>query len=81
MSTLKMVIHVEKTLKTTIKKNLTRSQKFARKIPVDEFRCSETIFLQFTVIITSNEQQVTSKRAKSSASSYQNLNYIRTYFD
>ena len=49
MSTLKMVLHGEKTLKTTIQKNLSKSQKFARKVSVVEFRYSQTIFLQFTV--------------------------------
>ena len=70
MSTLKMVLHVEKTLKTTIQKNLQKSQKFARKISVTEFRYSQTIFLRFAVTlfysnldeeIASNEQKVTSK--------------------
>ena len=37
MSTLKMVLQSEKTLKTTIQKNLPKSQKFARKISVAEF--------------------------------------------
>ena len=50
MSTLKMVLLAVKTLKTTIKQNLTKSQKFARKISVAEFRDSQTIFLRFTVI-------------------------------
>ena len=76
MSTLKMVLHVEKTLKTTIEKKLRISQKFARKISVAEFRYSQTIFLRFIVTlfhndldekITSNEEKVTSneQRAKS----------------
>ena len=76
MSTLKMVFHVEKTLKTTIQKKLRKSQKFARKISVAEFRYSQTIFLRFTVTLShsnldekitnieqkvmSNEQKVTS---------------------
>ena len=69
MSTLKMVLHVEKTLKTTIQRKLRKSQKFAKKISVAEFRYSQTIFLRFTVTlihsnldekITSNEQKVTS---------------------
>ena len=73
MSTLRMVVHVEKTLKTTIQKKLRKSQKFARKISVAEFRYSQTIFLRFTVTlfhsnldekITSNEQKVTSNEQK-----------------
>ena len=73
MSTLKMVLHVEITLKTTIQKKLPKSQKFARKISVVGFRFNQTIFLQFTVIlfhsnldekITSNEQKVTSNEHK-----------------
>ena len=73
MSTLKMVLHVEKILKTTIQKKLQKSQKFARKISMVKFCCSETIFLQFTVTlfqsnldekITSNEQKVTSNEQK-----------------
>ena len=51
MSTLKMALHVEKTLKTTIQKNLSKSQKFARELSVAEFRYSQTIFLRFTVIL------------------------------
>ena len=51
MSTLKMVLHVEKTLKTTIQKKLPKSQKFARKISVAEFRYSQTIFLRFKLIL------------------------------
>ena len=71
MSNLKMVLHVEKTLETTIQKKLQKSQKFARKISVAEFRYSQTIFLRFTVTlfhsnldekITSNEQKVTNKK-------------------
>ena len=86
MSTLKMVLHVEKTLKTTIQKKLRKSQKFARKISVAEFRYGQTIFLRLTVTlfhinldekVMSNEQKVTSneQRAKSSSSSeiYNNL--------
>ena len=76
MSSLTMVLHVEKTLKTTIHKKLRKSQKFARKISVAEFRHSQTIFWRFTVTlfhsdldekITSNEQKVMSnvQRAKS----------------
>ena len=72
MSTLKMVLHVEKTWKTTIQKELRKSQKFARKISVAEFRYSQTIFLRFTVTlfsnldekITSNKQKVTSNEQK-----------------
>ena len=80
MSTLKMVLHVEKTLKTTIQKKLQKSQKFARKISVAEFRYSQTIFWRFTVTLfhsnldekimsnkqkgTSNEQKVTSNEQK-----------------
>ena len=41
MSTLKMVLLVAKTLKTTIQK---KSPKCARKIPVPQFRYSQTIF-------------------------------------
>ena len=71
-----MVLHVEKNLKTTIQKKLRKSQKFARKISVAEFRYSQTIFLRFTVTLShsnldekitnieqkvmSNEQKVTS---------------------
>ena len=51
MSTLKKVLHVEKTLKATIQKNLSKSQKFARKIPVAEFCYTQTIFGGFTVIL------------------------------
>ena len=73
MSTLKMVLHVENTLKTTIEKKLRISQKFARKISVAEFRHSQTIFLRFTVTlfhndldekITSNKEKVTSNEQK-----------------
>ena len=73
MSTLKMVLHVEKTLKTTIQKKLQKSQKFARKTSVAKFRYSQTIFLRFTVTllhsnldekITSNELRVTSNEQK-----------------
>ena len=52
MSTLKMVLHDEKNLKTTIQKNdHPKSQKSARKVTVAEFRYRQTIFLQFTVIL------------------------------
>ena len=68
--TLKMVLYVEKTLKTTNQKKLGKSQKFVRKISATEFRYSQTIFLHFTVTlfsnldekIISNEQKVTSKK-------------------
>ena len=62
-----MVLHIEKTLKTTIQKKLQKSQKFAMKISVAEFCYNRTIFLRFTVTlfhsnldekITSNEQKV-----------------------
>ena len=65
-----MVLHVEKTLKTTIHKKL---RKFARKIYWAEFCYSQTIFLRLTVnlfhnnldeTITSNEQKVTSNEHK-----------------
>ena len=68
-----MVLHVEKTLKTTVQKNLIKSQKFPRKISVAEFHYSQTILLQLTVILfhsnleeklTSNEQKVTSNDQK-----------------
>ena len=72
MSTLKMVFHVEKTLKTTIQKKLRKSQKFARKTSMVEFRYIQTFFLRFTVTlfssldekITSNKQKVTSNEQK-----------------
>ena len=51
MSTLKMVLHNEKTSKTTIQKNLPKSKKFARKVSVAEIRYSQTIFLWLTVIL------------------------------
>ena len=44
--TLKILLDVEKTLKTTINKNLPKSQRFARKISL-----AETIFLRLTVIL------------------------------
>ena len=76
MSTLKMVLHVEKNLKTTIQKKLRKSQKFEGKISTAEFRFSQTTFLRFRVTlfhsnldkkVTDNEQKVTSneQRAKS----------------
>ena len=73
MPTLKMVLHDEKTLKTAIQKKLRKSQKFARKMSVAEFRYSQTIFLRFTVTlshsnldekITNNEQKVMSNEQK-----------------
>ena len=73
MSTLRMVLHDEKTLKITIEKMLRKSQKFARKIYLTEFRYSQTIFLRFTLTllhsnldekVTSNEQKVTSNEQK-----------------
>ena len=45
MTTLKMV------LKTTIQKNLSKPQKFARKTSVAEFCCNQIIFLRFTVTL------------------------------
>ena len=53
MSTLKMVLLVAKTLKTTIQK---KSPKCARKIPVPQFCYSQTIFffLRFSVIVLMN---------------------------
>ena len=68
-----MVLHVEETLKTNIQKNLPKSQKFAEKISVAEFRYSQTIFLRSTVTlfnsncgenVTSNEQKVVSNEWK-----------------
>ena len=68
-----MVLHVEKTLKSTIQKKLRKSQKLARKISVAELRYSQTIFLWFTVTlfhsnldekISNNEQKVTSNEQK-----------------
>ena len=44
-----MVLVGEKTLKTSIMKNLSKSQKFARIVSAVEFRSSRTIFLRFTV--------------------------------
>ena len=77
MPTLKMVLHVEKTLKTTIQKKLRKSQKFERKISVAEFRNSQIIFLPFAVTlfhskqraneqkVISNEQKLNEQRARS----------------
>ena len=73
MSILKMVLRAEKTLKTTIQKNLPKSQKFTRKMSVAEFRYSQNILLRFTVILfdsnmveklTRNEEKVTSNEHK-----------------
>ena len=76
MPLLKMVLHVEKTLRTTIQRKLQKSHKFARKISVVKFRNSQTMFLQFTVTLfhseqranqqklTSDEQKVTSKKQR-----------------
>ena len=77
MSTLKMVLHVEKTLKNTIQKKLRKSQKFTRKIYVAEFRYNQIIFLRFTVTlfhsnmdekVMSNEQKVTSNKPREKCS-------------
>ena len=68
-----MVLHDERTLKSTIQKNLPKSQIFARKISLAEFRYSQTNLLWFTVIlvhsnlnkkVTSNEQKVTNNEQK-----------------
>ena len=80
MSNLKMVLNVEKSLETTIQKNLPKSQKFAKKISVEEFRHSQPIFGGFSVILfhsnldknvtrnkhklTSDQQNVTSNEQK-----------------
>ena len=40
MSTLKMVLHTEKTLETIILKTLSKSQKFARKVFLPEIHYS-----------------------------------------
>ena len=59
-------------------KKLRKSQKFARKIPMANFRYSQTIFLRFTVTlfhsnldekITSNEQKVMSNKQKVTSNS------------
>ena len=74
-----MVLHDERTLKSTIQKNLPKSQIFARKTSFAEFRYSQTNLLWFTVIlvhsnldekVTCNEQRAKSndQRSKSSAS-------------
>ena len=68
-----MVLHVEKTLETTIQKRLQKSQKFIWKISVAELRYSQTIFLWLAATlfhsnlnnkIMSNEQKVTSNKQK-----------------
>ena len=69
MPTLKMVLHIEKTLKTTIQKKLRKSQRFSRKISVAEFRNSQIISLRFKVTLfhsrqRANEQKVTSNEQK-----------------
>ena len=62
-----------KNFENTIQKKIQKSQKFARKISVAEFRCSQTIFLRLTATlfhsnldekITSNEQKVMSNEQK-----------------
>ena len=63
-----MVLCVEKTLKTTIKKKSPKSQKFARKYLWQSFVIVKLFFLRFTVILFhSNEQRAKSneQRAKS----------------
>ena len=68
MPTLKMVLYVEKTLKTTIQKKSPKSQKFARKYLWRSFVIVKLFFLRFTVILFhSNEQRAKSneQRAKS----------------
>ena len=76
ISTLQMVLHVHKTLKTTNQKKFRKPQKFARKISVVQFRYSQTIFLQFTVTmfhsslhekITSNEQRTKSNEQQATS--------------
>ena len=52
MSTLKVVLHGQKTLKTTILKNLSKPQKFARKISAAEFRFSQTLFFAVQLNVT-----------------------------
>ena len=62
-----MALHVEKTLKTTIQKNLPKSQIFARKISVAKFHYSQTILLRFTVILfhSNSDKRSNEQRAKS----------------
>ena len=68
MSTLKMVLHVEKTSKSTIQEELRKFQKFARKISMAEFSLGGFIITLFhsnlDEKITSNEQKVTSNEQK-----------------
>ena len=57
MSTLKMVLHDEKNLKTTIQKNLSKSQKSARKVTVADFTYdSETYDLMKLYLETSHSE-------------------------
>ena len=68
MPTLKMLLYVEKTLKTTIQKKSPKSQTFARKYLWRSFVIVKLFLLQFTVILFhSNEQRAKSneQRAKS----------------
>ena len=65
MSTLKMVLHVEKTLKTTIQRKLRKSQKFERKISVAEFCNSQTTFLRFTATLSHSKQRANKQRVMS----------------
>ena len=51
MSALKMVVRGDKTLKTTIQKNVSKYQKFAGKVSVAEFCYTQTFFLRFVVIL------------------------------
>ena len=83
MPNLKMVLHVEKTLKTTIEKKLQKSQKFAMKI--SEFRYSQAIFLRFTVTlfhsnldekITSNEQKAKSNEQRATSEKFHLLSLV-----
>ena len=67
-----MVLHVEKTLKTTIQKKLPKSRKFERKISVAGFSYCQTIFLRFPVIVfhinldeKNNEQRAKSNKQQS----------------
>ena len=68
-----MVLHDERTLKSTIQKNLPKSEIFARKISLAEFRYSQINLLWFTVIlvhsnlnkkVTSNEQRAKSNKQR-----------------
>ena len=50
-----MGLHGKKNLKTAIQKNLSKSQKFARKVTVVEFRYSQTnFFFSFALQFTAN---------------------------